>query len=181
MVAATVQEETHVGIQIPRGPDAQSEEPALERLRVAPGGVRKARSGLREVVQRHRGAEIAEGDALEACRAFVFAAAEERAPGCNGTRGRRGSKHESAQAVKAAKGKLGRTEMLHCRVRHFADGAALGTRKFVEAVFKQERHRFGARRKTGARAVGGLDGMCSLRELRKDTVTPPPASTKPPK
>jgi hypothetical protein len=66
-------------------------------------------------------------------------------------------------------------------VRHFADGAALGTKQFVEAVFKQERHRFGARRKTGARAVGGLDGMCSLRELRKDIVTPPPPPSKPSK
>ena len=31
-------------------------------------------------------------------------------------------------------------------------GVALWPKKFIEAMFRQERHRFGSRRKTGARA-----------------------------
>ena len=132
------------------------------------GGVRKARSGLREVMRLHGGREIGGKEALTAYRAFVFEAAEERASGGNGQRGRRGAKADAVAGVKATQGKLCRAELLRCRVRHFADGAALGTKKFVEAVFQQERHRFGARRKTGARAVTGMAGMCALRDLKKD-------------
>ena len=143
------------------------------------GGVRKARGGLREVMRLHRGREIGEKDALEAYRAFVFEAAEERAPGSNNARGRRGAKPGAVAAVKSAKGKLNHAELLRCRVRHFADGAALGTKKFVEAVFQQERHRFGPRRKTGARAVSGMGGMCALRDLKKDPIGQPQMQHKP--
>jgi len=135
------------------------------------GGVRKARSGLREVMRLHRGAEIGEKEALEAYRAFIFEAAEERAPGSNGARGRRGAKSEAVAEVRLAAGALSRGELLRHRVRHFADGAALGTKGFVEAVFQKERHRFGPGRKTGARAVIGIDGMCALRDLKKNPIS----------
>ena len=145
------------------------------------GGVRKARAGLREVMRLHRQRELGEKEALNAYRAFAFEAAEERAPGSNGRRGRRGAKQGKVEKVKIAKGELSMAEILRCRVRHFADGAALGTKKFIEAVFRQERHRFGARRKTGARAVSGLDGMCALRDLKTDALTPPKPSSNPSK
>ena len=111
---------------------------------------------------------------------FAYEAAEERTPGANAMRGRRGAKAEAVAGVKSAGGKLSRAELLRCRVRHFADGAVLGTKKFVEAVFRKERHRFGPRRKTGARTVGGMAGICTLRDLKTDVHhpegTPPEAS-----
>ena len=141
------------------------------------GGVRRAGAGLREVMRLHRGGAMGEKEALVAYRAFVYEAAEERTSGANAMHGRRGAKPEAVAGVKSAAGKLSRAELLRCRVRHFADGAVLGTRKFVEAVFTKERHRFGPRRKTGARAVAGMDGMCALRDLKTDvnqaTGTPP--------
>ena len=140
------------------------------------GGARKARGGLCEITRLHRGADMAEEEALAAYRSFVFEAAAERAPGPNGARGRRGATPEAVAQVFAAHGRLSRGELLRCRVRHFADGAALGTKKFVEAVFAKERHRFGARRKTGARAVAGLDGLCALRDLKKEAIHPPKSS-----
>ena len=142
------------------------------------GGVRKARSGLREVMRLHRGREMEEKDALDAYRAFVFEAAGERTAGSNGGGGRRGAKPAAVAEVKLAAGNLSRGELPRCRVRHFADGAALGSGKFVESVFKQERHRFGKGRKTGARKVAGMGGMCSLRDLKKDTIKPPAPSPK---
>ena len=136
------------------------------------GGVRKAKAGLREVMRLHRGVEIGEKEALEAYRAFLFEAAEERAAGANGLRGRRGAKPEAVAEVQAAHGRLSRGELLRCQVRQFADGAALGSKKFVEEVFKSERHRFGPARKTGARAITGLDGICALRALKNGPTQP---------
>ena len=62
--------------------------------------------------------------------------------------------------------------MLRCRVRYFTDGAVIGSRDFVDGVFESARHRFGPRRKDGARKLKGdaspAAGMIwSLRDLRK--------------
>jgi putative transposase len=65
--------------------------------------------------------------------------------------------------------------MLRWRVRYFTDGAALGSRAFVDGLFEQCRDRFGAKRRTGARkmrgkaAAGAADLLWSARDLRKDT------------
>ena len=63
-------------------------------------------------------------------------------------------------------------EMMRCRVRHFADGAALGTKKFAEAVFQKERHRSGQRRRNGAGSAAAPGGPHSLRDPRKDPIHP---------
>ena len=145
----------------------------------AVGGVRKARAGLREIVRLHRGVEMSENEALGAYRAFAFEAAEERVAGAGDKRGRRGATPEAVAEVKLAAGRLTNAELVRCRVRHLADGAALGSRKFVECVFKKERHRFGTRRKTGARPVTGPGGMCALRDLKKAAIERPPVPSKP--
>ena len=65
---------------------------------------------------------------------------------------------------------LGR--MLRCRVRYFTDGAVIGSRGFVDEVFRLCRDRFGENRKDGARqwrgsgaAVAGT--LWSARDLKK--------------
>jgi hypothetical protein len=42
-------------------------------------------------------------------------------------------------------------KMLRCRVRYFTDGAVIGSRGFVDEVFRMCRERFGGTRKDGAR------------------------------
>jgi len=71
--------------------------------------------------------------------------------------------------------KLSRGQLLRCRVRYFTKGVAIGTRPFVEAAFRQNRGFFGAKRKTGARPLrfGDWDGLCSLRDLRREALSPP--------
>jgi putative transposase len=64
--------------------------------------------------------------------------------------------------------------MLRWKVRYFTDGAAVGSRAFVDGLFEQCRERFGAKRKTGARkmrghAAGASDLLWSARDLRKET------------
>ena len=67
-----------------------------------------------------------------------------------------------------AKGMVSPTEYVRCRVRYFADGAALGSRAFVDGVFAQFRDRFGPTRQSGARTMTGLasEGLFTLRKLR---------------
>ncbi|MBL9134542.1 MAG: chemotaxis protein CheW [Verrucomicrobiales bacterium] len=59
-------------------------------------------------------------------------------------------------------------DYLQCRVRYFTDGMVLGSREFVESVFRAAPDRFGARRQTGARRMRGLAdlGLFTARDLR---------------
>lgn len=62
-------------------------------------------------------------------------------------------------------------EFVRIRVRSFTDGVVLGSSKFVEEVFRENRERFGPRRKKGGTRVRGLEtkeNLYSLRNLQKD-------------
>jgi hypothetical protein len=66
-------------------------------------------------------------------------------------------------------------QMLRWKVRYFTDGAAVGSRAFVDGLFEQCRERFGAKRKSGARkmrgrASGMADTLWAARDLRKNMV-----------
>ena len=65
-------------------------------------------------------------------------------------------------------------KMLRCRVRYFTGGAVIGSRSFVDEVFRLCRDRFGETRKDGARkwrgqgaAAAGM--LWSVRDLKKQT------------
>jgi REP element-mobilizing transposase RayT len=63
--------------------------------------------------------------------------------------------------------------MLRLRVRYFTDGAAVGSRGFVDGLFEQCRDRFGPKRRSGARKMrGSASGTAGLlwsaRDLRRD-------------
>ena len=65
------------------------------------------------------------------------------------------------------------SKVVGCRVRYFTDGAVIGSRAFVDGVFRASRERFGPKRKDGARkprgALGELAGeIWSLRDLKPD-------------
>ena len=61
--------------------------------------------------------------------------------------------------------------MLRCRVRYFTDGVAIGSKAFIENVFRERRDHFGPKRKDGARPIKEADsGLCSLRDLRVQAV-----------
>jgi hypothetical protein len=64
-------------------------------------------------------------------------------------------------------------KMLRFRVRYFTDGAVIGSRTFVDEVFREAPERFGPKRKTGARKMRGVAGAAagmiwSARDLRKE-------------
>lgn len=75
------------------------------------------------------------------------------------------------ERLREMKRDLSISRMIRHRVRYFTDGAAIGSRSYVEEVFRECRQYFGARRKTGARkprgALGGLAGeVWTARDLR---------------
>jgi hypothetical protein len=66
---------------------------------------------------------------------------------------------------------LGMAKMLRCRVRYFTDGAAIGSKEFVNAAFAGARERFSSKRKDGARRLRGSGKpaaglLWSARDLR---------------
>ena len=110
-------------------------------------------------------------EVLEGYRVWVFGQAHEG-------RGHGGMNPEKVAEVIRAKGKLPVAEYLRCRVRYFVDGAAIGSRAYVNGVFEAFRDRFGRRRTEGARRMRWLSGveLFSLRNLRKNVII----STEPP-
>jgi len=65
------------------------------------------------------------------------------------------------------------SKVVRCRVRYFTDGAVIGSKAFVDGVFRASRDRFGPKRKDGARkprgALGEMSGeIWSLRDLKAD-------------
>jgi len=63
-------------------------------------------------------------------------------------------------------------KMLRCRIRYFTDGAGIGSRGFVDEVFRLCRDRFGMKRKDGARKWRGRGAaaagtLWSARALKK--------------
>jgi len=63
--------------------------------------------------------------------------------------------------------------MLLRRIRYFTDGTVIGSRGFVDDVFRAARWRFGPKRKDGARKMRGAGApaagkLWSMRDLRKE-------------
>ena len=83
---------------------------------------------------------------------------------------RRGISSEKVEKVSRADGRLSRFELLRTRVRHFSEGAVLGSREFVDAVFVEMREHFGPKRKSGARKIRGMnrdEALFTLRDLQE--------------
>ena len=79
---------------------------------------------------------------------------------------RRGLSAAKAEAVINDGGRLPRAEYLRLRIRYFTDGAVLGSREFVDRVFKARRKWFGGSRRSGARRLRGLARDDPLRTMR---------------
>jgi putative transposase len=85
---------------------------------------------------------------------------------------KKGFSKERVEAVLKSGGKLSRADLLLCRVRWFSDGVAIGSKGFVEGVFKGCREHFGAKRKDGARKIreDAAGSLHALRDLRVKSV-----------
>ena len=135
----------------------------------AMAGRKQSREGLRRIAAAMAGREIQGRRALELYRWRLFGQGEEKeGTDEQGRALRRGFRKEAVLKVIRAKGVVTPAEYVRCRVRYFADGAALGSREFVDGVFASFRDRFGPTRRSGAREMDGLDSddLYTLRRLR---------------
>jgi hypothetical protein len=157
----------------------------------AKGNGRKARAGLVRALRGHKGVAAdpalwTNDVALEYRKVLLAGAGEKveervnRSGKLEKLRTRTGMSAAELAAeqerVRAAEekrmGEIPFGRMLRCRVRYFTDGAVIGSREFVNQVFEGSRHRFGRKRKDGARKLRGnasaAAGMLwSLRDLQK--------------
>ena len=150
------------------------------------GNGRKARAGLVRAVMAHKGYESDArhwpGKVAKAYRMILLEDGTEQLREVVNQDGklevkvvRRGMNKaivaaEMAQLERSRDVALGK--MLRCRVRYFTDGAVIGSRGFVDEVFRLCRDRFGAKRHDGARKLRGhgaaVAGMLwSVRDLQK--------------
>jgi len=86
---------------------------------------------------------------------------------------RKGFKRKDVKKVLAKGGKLSFGETIRCKVRYFSDGMTVGSRDFVDQVFKHSRDRFGEKRTSGARPMRGVGWKAkqkriySMRQLKE--------------
>jgi putative transposase len=79
---------------------------------------------------------------------------------------------QEVQRVLEARGALPLHVYLRLRVRYLTHGAVLGSKAFVESVFRERRGWFSAKRRTGARRLKGLEKDCPLRTARALRIRP---------
>ena len=83
---------------------------------------------------------------------------------------------KKALEVLAQGGRLQKSDYLRCRVRYFVDGAALGSKDFIEEVFQASKELFHPKRATGPRPLRGIETvpkpnrLYNLRQLGKDAL-----------
>ena len=134
----------------------------------AVGGSKVARAGLGGVMLSFAPGEQVWGQISHKYRTLLYVRGQQ-------TESKAGFSYEEVQEVLHKGGKLSQAQALRCRVRYFSDGVVLGSKSFVEEVFKKHRGEFGLKRKTGARAMkaGEWGGLCTMRDLRLEVVTVP--------
>ncbi|MCX6877957.1 MAG: hypothetical protein NTW21_29700, partial [Verrucomicrobia bacterium] len=150
------------------------------------GNGKKARAGLVRAIMAHQGYEAdARHWAGEVSREYRLRLLEEGAERLKEVVSEGGElevkvvrKGMKQVAVDAVLEQLQRSrdvamgKMLRCRVRYFTDGAVIGSRGFVDEVFRLCRGRFGGTRKDGARKLRGSGAaaagtLWSARDLHK--------------
>jgi len=112
-------------------------------------------------------------EVLEAYRMLLYGRGEERGVAEDGSVLKKGFTREESQHVVAEGGRLPKAVYLRCRVRYLTDGAVIGSRSFVNEIFTTLKDRFGAKRKTGARLMRGLekeDKLYAMRDLKQGVV-----------
>lgn len=158
------------------------------------GGTHKARAGLVRAYMAHKGwhgtaEQWKEGVSRQYRRLLLIGGqeistqrllSEDRAPGK--TRAIDGKKvlrkgmdkayvETELRAIEEKQIDLRLSKAVQYRTRYLIDGAVVGSRSYVNQVFEKSRHRFGPKRKSGARKMRGhaqsaADMIWTVRDLR---------------
>ncbi len=130
-------------------------------------GGEAARAGIAQILSLH-GQQVGWRKIATQYRSYLFSTGEKTAQ-------RAGFEPERVQQVINLGGELNRYDLVRCRIRYFTDGVALGSRRFIEDVFEQNRTFFGEKRKSGARKIRGskTSNLFSLRDLQINPIVAP--------
>ncbi|MBK8092469.1 MAG: hypothetical protein IPK32_10955 [Verrucomicrobiaceae bacterium] len=129
------------------------------------GGNKECQRGICRVTGRDMGGkDWVKSGAREGYRQMLFSVGREVKTADGKAVARRGVSAQQAEDVVAQKGRLSLVELVRSRVRHFTDGAVIGSKEFVNEFFAQNRGLFGPSRMSGARRIRGAD--CELMALR---------------
>jgi len=130
------------------------------------GGSRRAQRGLCKATGKPVDGWQSAG-AAEAYRCILFATGREVKDAQNEKVVQRGVSVEKAHEVMKQRGKLSTAELVRQRVRHFSDGAILGSKAFVEGIFETQREEFSPKRKRGARRITEMASpLYALRQMK---------------
>jgi REP element-mobilizing transposase RayT len=136
----------------------------------AVAGRERAREGLTAVLGGEAGKSGKTWRAVAAnYRLLIYAAGEEQGVAEHaGMAEKAGISPETVAKVVRERGELPLQQVLRCRVRYFSDGVAIGSRTFVNEVFRLHRGNFGPKRQHGARPMrfAAWGGLCAARDLR---------------
>jgi len=107
-------------------------------------------------------------------RVLLYRKGVEKTDANTGEMKRPGFTQEEVSATLKSGGKITLPDVLRCHVRYFISGVAIGSKAFVNKVFEDNRSKFGAKRKTGARPMrfAQWNGLCSARDLKLNTISP---------
>jgi hypothetical protein len=140
------------------------------------GGRRAAREGLARLLNTGHRREITRTEALRRYRTWLFGEGLIEGVEGPGTEPiRPGFSPEQVEEVLRQRGRLPWSQFVRCRVRYFTDGAAIGSREWIDGVFHRNRQQFGPRRRDGARRLRHLadESLFGLRDLRRAPVIAP--------
>ena len=87
---------------------------------------------------------------------------------------RQGIPKKIAEKALATEGKLSAGECLLSRLKYLSDGAAIGSKSFVDALFKKHRGRFGKHRKIGGKPMSEGEHLAGLYSLQGKIKKPQP-------
>ncbi len=137
----------------------------------AVGGKARAREGLTRLVEDTMGCSGGAENwkaVQKVYRCWLYGDGRERLDE-DGKVTKRGFSAESSEAVvEREEGALAWRVLVKARVRYFSDGVALGSKAYVEEVFRVRREKFGVKRLDGARKMREVDwgGLVNMQDLR---------------
>ena len=117
--------------------------------------------------------DISEDQVLSKYRKLLYLQGEVQVNPLTGEVTKAGFSKAAVQKVLEEDGKLALDEVLHCKVRYFSDGCAIGSADFIKKVLQNHTELFGSQRRCGGpqpMKYSDWGDLSVAKRLRKDIV-----------
>jgi putative transposase len=133
------------------------------------GGCAQARSGITRLISGHSHRAGESWSSVQGIyRRNLYLAGSESGLGPDGRALNKGFSEENVKKVEAADGALSLPELLRCKVCYFSKGKVIGSRMFIENIYRDYKPRVGLKREEGSRRMAGGDwgSLMSMSDVR---------------